>query len=220
MKIGTKSVLFGAHCFLIHPLFVFASWWKLYGFTWDPRLWISFFVHDIGYFGKPNMDGPEGENHVLLGARIMGFLFDRKRNRFNLYYNPAIFLHKQDMPFTWEGFTRYHSRFYAKLDGVKPSKLCFADKLSMCMEPDWFYLFRVRLSGEIDEYMKLAKTRNLAGEKLNEYENNMLRTNAQRDWRKACVSYVERWVYEHIDGREDTWTPKSKISLNDHGIYI
>jgi hypothetical protein len=55
MKVGTKSVLFGAHCFLIHPFFVAAAWIKLYGFPWDPRLWIAFFVHDLGYFGKPNI---------------------------------------------------------------------------------------------------------------------------------------------------------------------
>jgi|WetSurMetagenome_2_1015567.scaffolds.fasta_scaffold00003_170 hypothetical protein len=76
MKIGTKSILFGAHCFLIHPLFVLLAWWKLYGFPWDPRLWIAFFVHDLGYWGKPNMDGPEGETHPDLGAKIMS-VFDR-----------------------------------------------------------------------------------------------------------------------------------------------
>ena len=75
MKVGTKSVLFGAHCFLIHPFFVAAAWWKLYGFPWDPRCWAAFFLHDIGYLGKPNMDGIEGERHVLLGGRIMGCLF-------------------------------------------------------------------------------------------------------------------------------------------------
>jgi hypothetical protein len=32
MKIGTKSVLFGAHCFLVHWFFVALGWWKLYGF--------------------------------------------------------------------------------------------------------------------------------------------------------------------------------------------
>ena len=47
----------------------------------DKSLWVAFFVHDIGYLGKPNMDGPEGERHVEVGARIMSFLFDgRPRN--------------------------------------------------------------------------------------------------------------------------------------------
>jgi hypothetical protein len=30
MKVGTKSVLFGAHQFATHPWFVAAAWWKLY----------------------------------------------------------------------------------------------------------------------------------------------------------------------------------------------
>jgi hypothetical protein len=71
MKIGTKSVLFGAHCFFLHPWFVALGWWKLYGFPLDLRLWFAFFLHDIGYLGKTNMDGPEGERHVEVGAQIM-----------------------------------------------------------------------------------------------------------------------------------------------------
>lgn len=116
MKVGTKSILFGVHCFFIHPIFVFIAWWKLYGFPIDPRLWIAIIVHDIGYIGKPNMDGTEGETHVELGAKVMSFLFGQK----------------------WGDFTKYHSRFYAKKDGAKPSKLCIADKYAMCLEPVLF----------------------------------------------------------------------------------
>src|SRR5882757_8921986 len=79
VTIGTKSVLFGAHCFFLHPWFVAAGWCKLYGFPWDPRLWVAFFVHDLGYLGKPNMDGPEGESHPEFGAKVMGFLFDHDK---------------------------------------------------------------------------------------------------------------------------------------------
>jgi hypothetical protein len=75
MTVGTKSVLFGAHCFLIHGFFVARGWSMLWGFPWDPRLWAAFFVHDLGYLGSPNMDGREGEEHVHLGAKIMGLLF-------------------------------------------------------------------------------------------------------------------------------------------------
>lgn len=78
MKIGTKSVLFGAHCFIIHPFFVMIAWFKLYGFTLHPAIWLSFFFHDLGYLGKPNMDGEEGEKHVELGAKLLEFLFGKK----------------------------------------------------------------------------------------------------------------------------------------------
>ena len=74
MKVGTKSVIFGVHAVLIHPFFVACAWWRLFGFPWDPRLWLAFFVHDLGYLGKANMEGPEGQQHVVLGGRIMGWL--------------------------------------------------------------------------------------------------------------------------------------------------
>jgi hypothetical protein len=74
MTIGTKSVLLGAHQFIIHPFFVLIAWIKLYGFPVDPRLWFAFFLHDIGYIGKSNMDGKEGESHPETGAAIMGEL--------------------------------------------------------------------------------------------------------------------------------------------------
>ena len=57
MTVGTKSVLFGYHAFWLHPFFVAAGWWKLYGTPLDPRLWFAFFLHDVGYVGSPNMDG-------------------------------------------------------------------------------------------------------------------------------------------------------------------
>ena len=75
MTIGTRSVLYGAHCAVLHPWFLAVAWSKLYGFPWDVRLWASFCLHDIGYISKPNMDGCEGETHVELGAKIMGLLF-------------------------------------------------------------------------------------------------------------------------------------------------
>ena len=71
MNIGTRSVLFGAHQFLLHPLCLAIAWRRLYGFPWDPRLWAAFFLHDLGYIGSGDMDGPEGEKHVELGANIM-----------------------------------------------------------------------------------------------------------------------------------------------------
>ena len=183
MTVGTKSILFGAHCAVIHPWFVAAAWWRLFGFPWDPRLWVAFFVHDLGYFGKPNMDGPEGETHVELGAQVMTKLFGM----------------------TWGNFSRYHSRFYAKRDGVTPSALCIADKLAITLTPAWLYLPMARVSGEIYEYMALAEKRNLAGE--GKYVTMNLATNNQRAWYAGVQRYVAAWVEEHKDGRADGWTP-------------
>jgi len=35
----------------------------------------STFLHDLGYFFCNDVEGEEGEEHVQLGARIMGLLF-------------------------------------------------------------------------------------------------------------------------------------------------
>ncbi|MCI0624044.1 MAG: hypothetical protein L0387_20720 [Acidobacteria bacterium] len=75
MKVGTKSLLLGAHCVLLHPFFVFWAWKRLFGVPRDPRIFFACVLHDIGYFQRDSMDGPHGEEHVILGARIMGWLF-------------------------------------------------------------------------------------------------------------------------------------------------
>jgi hypothetical protein len=206
MTVGTKSVLYGAHCFFLHPWFVAAAWWKLYGFPWDPRPWVAFFVHDLGYFGKPNMDGPEGERHVEWGARVMTRLFDRLRND-----GRPINGEPQDLSQwlvlesglwlgPWGRFSLFHSRFYVKkFPGARPSRLCVADKLSICITPRWLYLPMVNWTGEIREYMKLAG----AGK----YETMNIPTSSQIEWFDSVTDYLRRWVDAHRDGGEDTWTP-------------
>ena len=131
MNIGTRSLLFGVHQFAIHPWFVALAWWKLYGFPWDHRLWVAFVIHDWGYWGKPNMDGPEGELHPIWASKVMGRAFG---------------MH-------WEQLCLYHSRFLAKKDGKPFSRLCVADKLAIAIQPSWMYLPMAWLSGELSEYM-------------------------------------------------------------------
>lgn len=169
MKIGTKSVLFGAHAFWLHPWFVAWAWFKLYGWNqvyvgqqyyslrdknrnpaaqhpvmtslWDPRLWIAFFLHDLGYWGKSDMDGEEGEWHPLWAANLVYKWFGT----------------------AWFWFVLLHSRFLAKNYGREPSNLCWADKLSMSVTPWWLYLPMVKMTGEIREY----RHRQMAGERDN-----------------------------------------------------
>jgi hypothetical protein len=131
MTTGTKSLLFGVHQFAIHPWFVAWAWWKLYGFHWDPRMWIAFVIHDWGYWGKPNMDGPEGELHPIWAANVMRLFGD-----------------------DWYKFCLYHSRFLAKKDDKPFSRLCVADKLAIALQPWWFYLPVTWLTGELAEYME------------------------------------------------------------------
>jgi hypothetical protein len=133
MKIGTKSLLFGGHHWLWHPLLVLVAWVHLYGAP-NFKTLICIFVHDWGYWGCPNIDGPEGSAHPVRGAKLIAKLFGTDYAKLCLF----------------------HSRTFSSRFGRKPSKLCWADKLSFCLEPRWFYLLRARLSGELKEYRALA----------------------------------------------------------------
>lgn len=183
MKVGTKSVIFGAHSFLIHPFFVAAAWWKLYGFPWDPRLWAAFFFYDIGYLGMPNMDSIEGERHVLLGGRIMGWVCGAK----------------------WRDFTLCHSRHWAKRLSKPYSKPCLADKLAFVMTPAWLYLPMARASGELAEYMRVASARQSGGQFSN-FELSLLKCRNPEVWLEGLKSYTRRWIEKHRDGCADHWT--------------
>lgn len=201
MKIGTKSVLYGAHCFLIHPWFAAFAWWKLYGFrdVADPylgtvslrdwRLWLAFIVHDLGYWGCPNMDGPEGELHPTWGADVM--------HRFGA---------------AWFNFCFFHSRFLAKRHGRPYSMLCVADKLAVSFEPAWLYLPRAIASGEILEYMRDGE-KGADGEGKYRGEPHAAKYRNRRDWFRRTTQYMREWAYEHRDGRQDVWTPGSKAAL-------
>ena len=136
MKTGTKSVLFGYHSFWLHPFFVAEAWRRLYGFPWSVKLWVAFFVHDLGYLGKPNMDGAEGKSHPFAGAAIMHFLFDLKPEAFE-----------------WHDFCLCHSRSLARTYFKPFSVLCHADKLAFCLYPDWLLKALYWLSGEGKEYI-------------------------------------------------------------------
>ena len=183
LSMGTRSILFGVHQFLLHPIFIALAWCKLYGFSYDPRLWIAFIVHDLGYWGKPNMDGPEGETHVEWGANLMHRWFG----------------------WWWGDFCRYHSRFIAKSDGRQFSRLCVADKYLICIMPSCLYLFLARASGELYEYMRGAGARTPAGGP-GKYHHMGIRTGTEYQWMDDVKAYLREWVSIHQDGRPDTWT--------------
>lgn len=147
IPVGTKSVLFGVHQFLWHPITVGLAWRKLYG-VWPNRYqWIAIFCHDLGYIGKPNMDGPEGKTHPVRGARIARTL-TRWLARLSGKSEGAAALAGCHIYF----LSLYHSREYCKLHESEPSKLYAADKFCCFFDPPWLYLLRAHLSGEIYEF--------------------------------------------------------------------
>lgn len=133
MKLGRRSILFGVHQFLWHPITVLIAWWRLYGWPGWREL-VCIFIHDWGYWYAPDMDGEEGEKHPELAAKPAG-----------KWFGPE-----------YRDLCLYHSRHYARRAGVEPSRLCWADKLSILYDPRWFYLLRARLSGELREYRETA----------------------------------------------------------------
>jgi hypothetical protein len=186
--IGTRSVLYGVHAFWLHPFLITIGWWRLYGFPWDPRLWVAFFVHDLGYWGKPNMDGPEGESHPELGAAIMRRWFGEE----------------------WGDFCLCHSRCYAKRINKPVSRLCHADKYVIILEPTWLYLPRTMATGEVWEFIEVARKRadviHGPSDPLNAAERADFASGEPRRWHRSVKSYMRRWLTEHKDGAADTWT--------------
>lgn len=176
MRMGTKSLLFGYHCFFIHPFIIAYSWYKLYGFPWDIRLWFCFFLHDIGYLNKKFMDDEVAETHPEVGAKIVGKLFGKE----------------------WYYFCLLHSRFYAKKLNLNYSKLCVADKAVIYITPQKLVIFLYKLTGEYKEYMKLSiegkyKQMNIADPNIIKWDNNVR-------------NYIKAWVKEHKELKADTWT--------------
>lgn len=148
MKIGTKSILFGVHQFLWHPLTVALAWKRVHR-RW-PNWWesVCIAVHDLGYWGSPEMDGIRGKLHPLVGAwlaqeivwAICALTFRSKRTQ-------AVLGTRAYM------LTLYHSSWMAKMDLREPSALYLPDKVSILHDPDQFYLLRAKATGEIKEYV-------------------------------------------------------------------
>ena len=196
MTVGTRSVLFGAHAFWLHLWFVGLAWARLFGAPWDVRLWVAFAVHDLGYLGKNDVEGRDGETHVELGASIMGFFFGD----------------------SWADFVACHSRYWAKRMNRQVSALCIADKLAFVLTPAWLYLPMTRASGELAEYMLRAKERQAGSGYFTAEESAQLNSTDERVWLAGLKSYTRRWVEAHRDGREDTWTVASQEEGTADGV--
>ncbi|MFA5247898.1 MAG: hypothetical protein WCX79_00490 [Candidatus Paceibacterota bacterium] len=148
MKTGTKSLLWGVHQIFWHPLTVTLAWKELYKSWPSWKEFVCIFIHDLGYWGCPNMDGTEGENHPVWAASFAAKYLDTKTDtEWRHYRNLCL----------------YHSRHFARARNTIPSKLCWADKLCYKYDPVWFYTLRAKLSGEIKEYRALPQSQNFKG---------------------------------------------------------
>jgi len=135
VKVGTKSLIFGVHSVIWHPLTVLFAWVHLYGLP-NYREVLCIFIHDWGYFGCADMDDEEGSMHPELAGKIA-------RKFFGVTYGDLCL---------------YHSRRYSECQGKLPSRLCYADKLSIAYDPMWLYLLRANLTGELPMYREASDT--------------------------------------------------------------
>jgi len=125
MKEGTKSVLFGCHQFIIHPLFITIAWKKIYG-RW-PKLWqlVCIFLHDVGHIGKDYLsDYEQKRKHWILGSRLAKLFFG------------------------WKGYHLICG--HTTQSGCVRSKLFYADKYSWLIAPIWW----LRLNDKIEGFDK------------------------------------------------------------------
>lgn len=134
MKVGTKSLLYGVHQVVWHPFFVLMAWIWLFGRPSFGEL-VAIVIHDWGYWGKPNMDGPEGDTHPEWAAS----LFDRWG--------------REDLGAQCRG----HSRFWARKKGARLSKLCYADKMGNASMPVWWWAVAAMVTGEYNDYVEAEK---------------------------------------------------------------
>lgn len=197
MRVGTKSVLFGVHAFWIHPILVGLSWQKIYKVWPGWPEWVAIFLHD-NYWGLPNIDGVEGKQHPARNAKLAQWLGGRYA----------------------EELVRFHSRAFASAAERNPSSLCAPDKYSILLEPEWFYLLRARLSGEIKEFVNNAiETEALPvgsadREWLQQYKNSIMKEFAD-------VKYIPltQGLYAKVDADapEEIWGVKWYASERKSG---
>lgn len=134
MRIGTRTLLFGAHHIVLHPILVLVAWVRLYKGLPSWREIVCIVIHDWGYWGKADLDGEQGEFHPLWAA-------GRVRGWGKYYYD----------------FVAYHSRFMAGKHAEQISRLCLPDKVGVALYPVWLWALLAHLSGEWQEYRALKK---------------------------------------------------------------
>lgn len=137
MRVGTKSLLFGAHQIVLHPALVALAWRRIYGEWPSAREAVVIAVHDWGYFGCKEMDGEDGKYHPALGEKIAAGLFGKKM----------------------ADLAAGHSRSYAKIKDKPLSALCAPDKLASTLVPKKLYLLMTTLTCEVFDYIEDAKPR-------------------------------------------------------------
>lgn len=140
MTEGTKSMLFGCHQIIIHPLIVLVAWYRLYR-RW-PKPWqlVCILIHDIGHWGKDYLTYFEHKrDHWRAGAELARRLFGDEAY--------------------W--FCRWHSKT-SNGNSWQPNDLFYADKYSWLCAPRWWLKLndRVERFGDdrsLDDWLAMVR---------------------------------------------------------------
>lgn len=166
----------------------------LYGPVRDPRLYLTFWLHDLGVLFAADV---EGERHGELGARIVTLVCDPPATR-----QPVRTPWGTLSLGAWGRFTLLHSRAYARHLGVSPSRLCAADQLAIAFER--LYVTRVLASGEIWASLACAQagqsaevTLHLDHPDIAARRQTPLTRSVVEAWAFATKRAMTRWAQQH-----------------------
>lgn len=113
---------------------------KLYKSLPSWRESFCIFIHDWGYWGKPNLKNSDGDKHPELGAKIAGKLLGKE----------------------WHDFILGHSSFYMARNNIPKSKLFAPDKYWHCLIPLWAYKILAVPTGEFKHYREIKHARQVS----------------------------------------------------------
>ncbi len=137
MRIGSKTLLWGTHQFVLHPAVMLIAFLKIHRRFPSMAEFLAIWVHDWGYWGLSGLDIDGGENHPYVGARIM--------ERFYGIQGRNLVLG--------------HSATTCRKEGIEKSTLYLPDKYYFILLPPRVHWLLAILSGEHEEY-KLGLSEN------------------------------------------------------------
>lgn len=192
MQRGTKSLLFGVHQVVIHPLTVFAGWIAIYKRLPNARQLVAIMIHDWGLWGMPDIDGELAETHPEIMFEVC--------NKISWWFGGGP---SYKLPGMWRSFwievgeeILGHSRFYARKHHTPISRLYRADKMCINFYPTLLYISLGLLSGEIKEYMSHYRTGKYSKEKLDISDHNVF------TWFYDCRANMTRLALKNVSHTE------------------
>jgi hypothetical protein len=232
MPVGTRTLLFGCHQFIIHPVFVLLASWRLFGLRYmmNWREWLAAFVHDWGYWGCADIDGIDGAHHPIrsvsgtIVSRILGTYMD-----ITTAYNLRHYIQRH----SWFAITKIYMESIYGVPEPFLSRLYYSDKLGSAMVPSWLWATQAWLTGEGVEYLqnshhKYDALRGLSTEEcqaaswytLYKFHRGFKRWahRSMEGWQVECGVHFNRMKALTRDGAQTFWLRTRVLKYDGTGI--